>query len=217
MATKKLKLQVLDNLQELAWAVIVLGLSLYCGIEVYFNGPGNRSEPGDSMEGLVKRFLYWLEDTGHGDLVTGILLGAFGVAALICLFLMIYHLGRLTPKRSVLGRSILAQASPHETFEDLVQAIDADFAMEMKEFGTELAAGTQWLLSQQAMRIAKIDRVFVGERKARKKKQPVLAAADGEGNVMETVFSWDQDRDEAVRYLRSRIPGLYVGSLTELD
>lgn len=214
MATKKLRSQVMENLYELIWALAVFGISVYAGIQTYFRGSGNRTEPEKGLRGQFKRLLYWLEDTGHKKLVLGILLTIFGVAAIICLCLIVYHVGYLTPRRSVLGRSILAQASAHEVFDDLVHAIDQDLAMESREFGTELLVGAQWLLSEQSMRIGKIRRLYVGQRK---KKQYVLLAADEEGHTLEAVFSWNQNRDEAVQYLQRRIPELYVGNLKEVE
>lgn len=216
MATRKLKLQVLDNLKELAWALIMFGICVYAEIQVLRNGPGKRFAPEPGLKGMTRRFLYWLEDTGHGELVAGMMLVLFGVAALVCLFLVIYHLGYLTPKRSILGRSILAQAAPHEAFDDLVHAIDTDIAMESREFGTELVAGSQWMLSEkEAMRIGKIERLYIGKKKVERKYRAVLLAADGKGNTSEIPFYQEENRDEAVQYLRRKIPGLYVGDLTE--
>lgn len=214
MATKKLRSQVMDNLHELVWALAVLGISVYAGVQVFFHGPGNRSEPGKGLRGLFTKLMYWLEDTGHGNIVTIILLAIFGVTALTCLCLVIYHMGYLTPRRCILGRSILAQSAGYETFDDLVQAIDADLAMESKEFGTELLIGTQWMLSEQAMQLSKIERLYVGQRK---KKKHVLLASDGDGNVLEAVFTWDENRDKAVGHLRQRFPEIYVGDLKEVE
>lgn len=217
MATKKLKLQILDNLKELIWSMIVLGIILYGGIQVFLHGPGNRSKPTNTMSGSIKQLLYWLEDTGHKNLVVGILLIASSVLALIYLFLTIYHLSYLTPKRSILGRSILAQTSQYEAFGDLLQIIDNDLDMETKKFGTELVVGTQWLLSEQVMRIANIERVYVGERKIEHKKQAILLIIDKNGNKMETIFSWDENRDKALQHLQNIISNLYVGDLTEVN
>lgn len=216
MATKKLRMQVLENVKELILASVMLVISIYCGIQVYFKGTGNRSKPGNSLRGLVVRLMYWLEDNGYRNVVVGIMLAIFGITALISLILIIYHLGYLTPKRSVLGRSVLAQASKHEVFDDLVQSIDSDLNMEINEFGTELIAGRQWLLSDEAMRIKRIERIYIGERKVKRKNKAVLLASDGDGNIIDINFDRMESRDEAVRYLRGRISSLYVGNLKEV-
>lgn len=213
MASKKLRSQVISNLYELVKALILLGICLYSGIQVYFHGSGNRTEPGKGLKGQMVKLLHWLKDQGHEKLVTGILLAIFGITALICLFLLFYHMEYLTPKRSVLGRSILAQATKYEKFSDLVQAINADLTVDTKEFGTELLVGAKWLLSEQAIRISTLEQLYTGE----KQKKYVMLAADGEGNIIEVSFAREEHREEAVRYLQGRVPELYMGNLQEIE
>lgn len=207
MAAKKIRSQVLYALLHILETAFMLALSVFCGVQVYLHGTGNRGEA-KGLKGLVAKWLYQQEDAGNDTLVKGILIGIFVISAVTALAALIYHLAHLFPGQTKLGRSIRKQAKSYEKLNDLIAMIDTDMDRESMEFGTELRIGTQWLLGEEAMRLSQIQNVKREDRR----KNHTLTVTDRQGNEMEVSFAKKESLDDAMNHLRRRLPALFGGA-----
>lgn len=212
MASKKLKKQIFHALLHIIESFVLLAISIYCGFLVYFHGTGARSK-GWGIKGIIAKWLYAMEDQGNAALVKAILIGMFGITAAVGFLLLVYHMLHLAPGRTKLGRSVRKQAAPYEKFNQLIENIDMDMEQESVEFGPELRMGARWLLSEEAMRVTRVQRILV----EKKGKAAVLSFTDLKGNKMEVAFTREESLHKAVSQMRMRLPDIPVNSTGEKE
>lgn len=196
MVTKKLQEQWRKNIYDFCIRAVIIVFGVFCCIQVYLHGPGTQGK-----EGRLS-FLYQLEEQGHPGLVKWVVIGIFVFCICYTLPWLVYSLLHITPKLTKLGRSIRRQASPQEKFEDLCTQIDQDMEGGCKELGTGIFVSSSWILEDEVMRLKRVRRI--SEKRGFGKNGLVLEDVDG--NCMTLDFVLKGPMEEALEYLKKRLP-----------
>ncbi|MCQ4863497.1 hypothetical protein [Pseudoflavonifractor phocaeensis] len=203
MASRRLKSQWLKNLWNFwIYGVFFVGIGAYAGVMVWITD----KYVNHRYRNLRTLILTWFDKLHAGnELVYKLVMTVlFLIIILKGVSVIAAYAGKLTTKQTVLGRSIMRQAAPRETLEELVKEIDSDMADDSKELGISLRVGAKWLLADEAMRLSRIREISWETQDG----THILTLQDEQRNTMVVNYDREDWLKEAVEYLQNKLPGV---------
>lgn len=187
----------------------LMGIGIFCGIMIINDGIGTAVYNGHRANILIEKLMTWLTGRGlNAEMVVAYgMIGLFFLIAAIGLFNVVRGLWLMAPTHSMLGKSVLQQAKPHEQFSDVMDSIHADMDQEPQIFGT-VAIGRKWLLDTEVMRLSEIRGVFWFDQSM---GDHVLCCVDEALNIWAASLRYSNERDKAAEYLMSKLPDAASG------
>lgn len=204
MLTKKLHKQMRGRFYAvLVWFAVACFLG-YMGVQVFFNGTGERSgSMRFGLKALFSSLLVWLEEHGHKEASKWILIALCAIAMLYVLYKLVKGFIDMLPQNTPLGKSICAQLEGNQDFKSVCAGIDKDMAGGYKLLGSDVYVSSSWIFEEEAMRISRIKKIYRTEE-AFMDNNLVLEDVDGRSIKLEFVLS--ELADEAFKYFKGHLP-----------
>lgn len=210
-ANKILKKQTSRFLYVAIQGFALLVLGVFVGYKLLTEGIGKTPQRGKSAA-LLKTVSKIVGDKADPEQVLAYLMAALmGVVIIFGVYYFIKGLYHMLPKNTVFGKSILGQAKGYEKFSDIVASINTDLGLTPQQY-ENVYIGREWIVGTGAMRLSNVKGVFWldgGEFES------VLCCVDEKETIWAESFTYQDVREDAIKYLRSRYPELKYGNVED--
>lgn len=187
----------------------LMAIGIYAGFMILKNGMGAAVQTGGGANILLRKIMGWLTERGidAAQLLPFCMVGLFGIIAAIGLFNVVRGVWLIFPTHTMLGKSVLGQMKSHESFSDVIDAINADMEQEPYVFGS-VHIGRKWIVELEAMCLDNIRGVFWFDQAM---EDYVLCCVDETQNIWAASLRYSDDRDKAAEHLKNTLHDIASG------